>query len=44
MIATAVTPEELLAMPDYPAYELANGELVEKRMSFKSEFVAGNIV
>ncbi len=34
-----VTPEELLAMPDGGHYELIDGELKERRVSFLSNLV-----
>jgi Uma2 family endonuclease len=37
------TPEDLLRMPDGNRYELIDGELVEKVMSTKASYVAGNI-
>jgi Uma2 family endonuclease len=39
----AVTPEELLAMPDGDRYELVNGRLKELSVGVKSSFVAGMI-
>lgn len=35
------TPQDLLTMPDGDKYELVDGQLVEKSMSFWSSFVAG---
>ena len=37
------TPDDLLAMPDGGAYELVNGQLVERRMSEESSWVAGEV-
>jgi Uma2 family endonuclease len=37
------TPEDLLKMPDGNRYELVDGQLVEKDMSFWSSYVAGNV-
>jgi Uma2 family endonuclease len=43
--ATATyTPEDLLAMPDGKNYELVNGELVERQMGAKSNWVATRLV
>ena len=39
---TRYTPADLLRMPDGNRYELVDGQLVEKNMSFWSSFVAGN--
>jgi len=38
-----VTPEELLAMPDGGHYELIDGELRERRVSFLSNLVAAEV-
>jgi Uma2 family endonuclease len=38
-----VTPEELLAMPDGGHYELIDGELKERRVSFLSNLVAAEV-
>jgi Uma2 family endonuclease len=38
------TPEDLLAMPDGDAYELVDGELVERNMGWESTWVAGRIL
>jgi Uma2 family endonuclease len=40
---TRYTPEDLLTMPDGDRYELVNGELVERDMSFWSSYIAGVI-
>lgn len=37
------TPEDLLTMPDGDSYELVNGELVERNMSYWSSFI-GSII
>lgn len=37
------TPETLLAMPDGNAYELVDGELVERQMGFRSSRVGGRL-
>jgi Uma2 family endonuclease len=39
--STSFTPDDLLTLPDGDRYELVNGELVEKKMGFKSSFVGG---
>lgn len=39
-----VTPEELLARPDETNFELVNGELVERKMSFESERIGTNLL
>lgn len=41
--ATAVTVDDLEAMPDRDNYELIDGELVERTMNLVSNFVAGKI-
>jgi Uma2 family endonuclease len=41
---TAHTPEDLLTMPDGDRYELVGGQLVERRMSLWSSYVAGNLL
>jgi Uma2 family endonuclease len=38
-----ITPEELLAMPDGGHYELIDGELRERHVSFLSNVIAGEI-
>ena len=43
-INTALTPDDLLAMPDGDRYELVNGELVECDMAFASGLVAGEML
>lgn len=40
---TEVTPEELLVMPDGGHYELIDGELRERRVSFLSNLVAAEV-
>jgi Uma2 family endonuclease len=40
---TPVTPDELLRMQDGEAYELVDGELVEREMGAKAAWVAGKI-
>lgn len=37
------TPEALLAMPDGDAYELVDGELVERQMGFRSSRIGGRL-
>jgi Uma2 family endonuclease len=37
------TPETLLAMPDGDTYELVDGELVERRIGFRSSRVGGRL-
>ena len=37
------TPEDLLTMPDGDRYELVNGQLVEKSMSFWASYVAARL-
>jgi Uma2 family endonuclease len=37
------TPEDLLSMPDGDRYELVDGKLVERKMSFWSSYVAGRV-
>jgi Uma2 family endonuclease len=37
------TPDDLLRLPDGDRYELVNGNLVERHMSFWSSYVAGRI-
>lgn len=39
--AKTYTPEDLLTMPEGDRYELVDGQLVEKNMSFKSSYVSG---
>jgi Uma2 family endonuclease len=39
----AITPEELLRMPDAVSYELVNGKLVERHVSMESSRVAARI-
>lgn len=42
--AKVVTPDDLLRMPDQGAgYELVNGELKERNVSFLANFVAGRV-
>src|SRR5262249_57224855 len=38
------TPDDLLRMPDGDRYELVDGNLVERKMSFWSSFVAGALL
>jgi Uma2 family endonuclease len=40
---TRYTPEDLLRLPDGDRYELVDGNLVERKMSFWSSFVAGTV-
>lgn len=40
---TKCTPEMLLSMPDGDAYELVNGELVERQMGFRSSRIGGQL-
>jgi Uma2 family endonuclease len=40
-VATHYTPEDLLTMPDGNNYELADGNLVERKMGARSSYVAG---
>ena len=40
---TRVTPEELLAMPDAGRYELVDGQLRERKVSFLSTVIAGRV-
>jgi Uma2 family endonuclease len=40
-VRTEVTPEELLAMPDGEHYELIDGQLRERNVSFSSDVIAG---
>jgi Uma2 family endonuclease len=42
-IKTVYVPEDLLTMPDGDRYELAAGNLVERRMSWWSTYIAGVI-
>lgn len=42
-IKTVYTPDDLLTMPDGDWYELVDGQLVERKMSVLSSFVAGLI-
>lgn len=37
-------PEDLLGMPDGDAYELVNGELVERKMGAESGWIAGELL
>ena len=37
------TPDDLLKMPDGDRYELVNGNLVERNMSFLSSYIAGKL-
>ena len=37
------TPEDLLTMPDAVSYELVDGELVERKMGWKSSWVGGRV-
>jgi len=37
------TPEALLAMPDGAAYELVDGELIERQMGFRSSRIGGRL-
>jgi Uma2 family endonuclease len=39
-----VTPEELLTMPDGKRFELVDGELVERKMGWKSSWVGGRLL
>jgi Uma2 family endonuclease len=39
----AVTPEDLLKMPDGDRYELVDGHLVERDMGFRSSYVGGTL-
>jgi Uma2 family endonuclease len=41
--ATQYTPEDLLRMPDGDRYELVNGNLLERNMSFWSSYIAGEL-
>jgi Uma2 family endonuclease len=41
---TVYTPEDLLAMPDGKGYELVDGQLVERKMGVKSNWVATRLV
>jgi Uma2 family endonuclease len=38
------TPDDLLRMPDGDCYELVDGNLVERKASFRSSFVAGQFL
>ncbi|MCA9164184.1 MAG: Uma2 family endonuclease [Planctomycetales bacterium] len=40
---TAVTPDDLLAMPDSVSFELVNGQLVEREMGYHSSRVGGEM-
>src|SRR5437667_9864564 len=40
---TRYTPRDLLMMPEGDQYELVNGELVERSMSYWSTYIAGVI-
>ena len=40
---TVYTPEDLLSMPDGKSFELANGELLERKMGIESSWVAGRL-
>lgn len=40
---TPVTPEELLVLPDGKLFELVDGELLEKNVSFLSSFVGATL-
>jgi len=42
--ATRYTPDDLLTMPDGDRYELVNGQLVEKPVSAKSDWVGGKLL
>lgn len=37
------TPDDLLSMPDGESYELVDGELVERKMGWKSSWVGGKL-
>lgn len=39
----SITPEQLLQMPDADRYELVEGELVERKMGWKSGWIAGRL-
>lgn len=41
--ATALTPDDLLAMPDGKSYELVDGELMELKRSQESSWISGVI-
>ena len=41
--AATYTPEDLLMMPDGDRYELVDGQLVEKNMSYKSSYISGEV-
>jgi Uma2 family endonuclease len=41
---TIITPDDLLTMPDGDAYELVDGQLVERNSSADASFVAGNVL
>ena len=43
LVKSKSTPETLLAMPDGDAYELVDGELVERHMGFRSSRVGGRL-
>src|SRR6478752_2222034 len=38
-----LSPEELLSMPDEKSYELIDGELVERNVSYYSSWVGGRL-
>ena len=40
----AVTPEELLNLPDAVSYELVDGKLVERNMGLESSEIAARIL
>jgi len=42
-VKRSYTPTDLLAMPDAVNYELVEGELVERNMSYLSSFVEGRV-
>lgn len=42
-LLTRITPEELLVLPDGKDFELVDGELVEKHVSFLTSFMAGEL-
>ena len=43
LVKKKFTPDDLLKMPDGDRYELIDGELMEKIMSFKSSYIAGEV-
>lgn len=44
VLAEAITPEDLLAMPNEVDYELVNGELVERHLGAESSWIASNLI